>query len=62
LDLFQSISGFLFFETSVGKNDLHIRVPVAFSGLGWDKIGSKNRHDLRAFDDVLERCKSAVFW
>ncbi|MFA4859910.1 hypothetical protein [Methanoregula sp.] len=52
----------LFFETSVGKIDLHNRVPVAFSGLGWGKIGGKTRHGLRAFGGGYTRCDSAVFW
>jgi hypothetical protein len=35
---------------------------VTFLGPGWAKIGGKNWHDLRAFDDGYTRCNSALFW
>jgi hypothetical protein len=47
---------------TLGKIDLHIRIPAAFPGPGWGKIGGKNRHDLRAFGGGYTRCKSAIFW
>ena len=50
------------FETSVRENDLHNRVPVAFPGPVWGKIGGKNRDDIRAFGGVYTRYDSAVFW
>jgi hypothetical protein len=44
------------------RKNLHIRIPAAFPGSGWGKIGGKNRHDLRAFGGLWARGKSAVFW
>ena len=44
------------------KNDPHIRIPAAFPGPGWDKLGGKNGLDSRAFSGLWVRCKSAVFW
>jgi hypothetical protein len=55
------LSKSLFFETSVGEKDLHNRVPVAFPGPEWGKIGGKNRRGLRAFGGDYTRCNSAVF-
>jgi len=52
----------LFFKTSVGEKDLRNRIPAAFPGTGWGKIGGKNRHDLRAFGGDYTRFNSAVFW
>jgi hypothetical protein len=48
--------------TFVGKIGLHIRVPAAFLGSRWGKIGSKNWVDLKGFVGQKVRCKSAVFW
>jgi hypothetical protein len=39
------------------KNDLHIRIPVGFPGVGWGKLGGKIHLDLRAFGVLLVRCK-----
>jgi hypothetical protein len=44
------------------KNDLHIRIPVAFLGSGWGKSCGKIHVDLKAFGGLLMGCKSAVFW
>jgi hypothetical protein len=46
----------------VEKNDPHIRIPAAFLGLGWDKLGGKIHLDLMAFSGLWARCKSGVFW
>jgi hypothetical protein len=45
-----------------GKNDLHILVLVAFSGLGWGKAGIKKRGEKKGSGIVLMTCNSAVFW
>ena len=35
-----------------GKNDPHIRIPAAFPGSGWGKLGGKNSLDLRAIGEL----------
>jgi len=50
-----------FFETSIGKNNLHIRVPVAFLRVGWPEIRGKNRGCPKAINGHLVRGKSTVF-
>jgi hypothetical protein len=48
--------------SSVGKNDLHIRVPVAFFQAGWTEIRGRNRGCPKASNGHLARSKSVVFW
>jgi hypothetical protein len=49
-------------KRNVEKNDPHIRLPAAFPGSGWGKLGGENGLDSRAFGGFLVRSKFAVFW
>jgi hypothetical protein len=44
-----------------GKNDLHIRVLLAFPDAGWDKSHGKNNPSQMTSSDLLLRQNSAVF-